>query len=81
MEEVSKHNTSDSCWLVVRGRVYDVTAFSSKHPGGPKAILRHAGTDSTEDFDFHSREAQKMWGQYHIGYLEGFKQDWSCRIS
>ena len=27
MDEVAKHNDSDTCWIVVRGLVYDVTDF------------------------------------------------------
>ncbi len=68
-EEVSLHNTEESCWLIVRSDVYDVTAFLRKHPAGADSILRHAGTDATTDFDFHSRSAQKMWCQYKIGTL------------
>lgn len=33
-EEIQKHNTSESPWLVVHGKVYDVTEFQKIHPGG-----------------------------------------------
>ena len=73
MEEVRKHNSAESCWLVVRGNVYDVTLFIPKHPGSANAILRHAGTDATTDFDFHSSKAQDIWKMHLIGYLPGHK--------
>lgn len=39
-------------------KVYDVTEFLSRHPGGEDSILRLAGTDATEDFDpIHPPEA------------------------
>ena len=60
-------DSSQSCWLVSRGKVYDVTPFLKKHPAGVGAILRHAGTDSTEDFDFHSKGARAQWKEYKIG--------------
>jgi cytochrome b involved in lipid metabolism len=41
-EEVRKHNVEQSCWLVVRDRVYDVTSWIAKHPGGVDALLFNA---------------------------------------
>jgi len=70
-EEVSRHSTRGDCWLIAHGNVYDVTAFLDSHPAGPASILRHAGTDATRDFDFHSRGAQKLWAKFQVGYLHG----------
>ncbi|KAK7427702.1 hypothetical protein QQZ08_005808 [Neonectria magnoliae] len=49
--EVAKHNTADSCWVVLYGKVYDVTKFLPEHPGGKKIILKLAGKDATEEYD------------------------------
>ncbi|KAF7128345.1 hypothetical protein CNMCM5793_003075 [Aspergillus hiratsukae] len=49
--EVAKHNTPDSCWVILYGKVYDVTNFLSEHPGGAKIILKLAGKDATEEYD------------------------------
>lgn len=49
-EEVAKHNTKDDCWVIVEGKVLDVTSFLEDHPGGAKAILLYAGRDATEEF-------------------------------
>ncbi|KAF2118908.1 L-lactate dehydrogenase [Lophiotrema nucula] len=49
--EVAKHNTAESCWVILYGAVYDVTDFTSEHPGGAKVILQLAGTDATEEYD------------------------------
>jgi len=70
MEEVARHNKADDCWLVAHGRVYDVTSFVALHPAGATAILRHAGAESTRDFDFHSSGARNMWKEYIIGYVD-----------
>lgn len=48
---MAKHNTAESCWVVLYGAVYDVTDFLSEHPGGSKIILALAGKDATEDYD------------------------------
>ncbi|KAK3392922.1 FMN-dependent dehydrogenase-domain-containing protein [Podospora didyma] len=50
-EEVAKHKSADSCWVVLYGNVYDVTEFLPSHPGGSRIILQLAGRDATEDFD------------------------------
>ncbi|KAH7375960.1 FMN-dependent dehydrogenase [Plectosphaerella cucumerina] len=50
-DEVAKHNTRESCWVVLYGNVYDVTDFLSEHPGGAKIILKLAGKDATEEYD------------------------------
>ncbi|KAL1869732.1 hypothetical protein VTK73DRAFT_2940 [Phialemonium thermophilum] len=50
-EEVAKHTSPDSCWVVLYGNVYDVTEFLPSHPGGSKIILKLAGKDATEEYD------------------------------
>jgi hypothetical protein len=53
-EEVTKHNSGSSCWVVIRGIAYDVTTFLDDHPGGAKSILRYGGKDGTEEYEsFH----------------------------
>jgi len=51
VEEVAKHNNKSSCWVILNGRVLDVTDFLKDHPGGELAILTFAGKDATEEFD------------------------------
>lgn len=46
--EVSLHNSAASLWLVIAGKVYDLTEFARRHPGGPDVLLRLAGGDATE---------------------------------
>lgn len=70
LEEIALHNQPDDCWLVSHGKVYDVTDFLARHPAGEMAILRHGGTDSSVDFDFHSSKAQRMWAPYLLGYTD-----------
>merc|ERR1712022_36917 len=50
-EEVAKHTTKESCWVVVNGQVLDVTKFLKDHPGGELAILTFGGKDATEEFN------------------------------
>nr|POF13110.1 cytochrome b2, mitochondrial [Quercus suber] len=50
-DEVAKHNSRESCWVIVHGKAYDVTEFLPEHPGGPKIILKYAGKDATEEYE------------------------------
>lgn len=54
LEQVSQHLTKADCWIIIHGKVYDVSQFLSKHPGGAKIICKLAGKDATAQFDrFH----------------------------
>lgn len=35
--EVRKNSSRESCWIVVDGRVYDMTSFAPSHPGGEQS--------------------------------------------
>ncbi|CAE6473467.1 unnamed protein product [Rhizoctonia solani] len=50
-QEVATHNTPESCWIIVSGKVYDVTEFLSEHPGGSAVLLKHAGKDATAAYE------------------------------
>ncbi|RMZ91206.1 hypothetical protein DV736_g1565, partial [Chaetothyriales sp. CBS 134916] len=49
--EVQKHRTTNSCWVILYGAVWDVTSFLPSHPGGTNMILKLAGHDATEEYD------------------------------
>lgn len=69
-EEVAKHNTPQSCWLVVNGRVYDVTNYISLHPAGARPILEYCGKDATRAFAaYHSSRAWSLLEYFYIGDL------------
>ncbi len=51
LADVAKHNTKDDCYTTVRGSVYEVTSWISKHPGGEKAIVSLCGKDGTAVFE------------------------------
>ncbi|CAG8593460.1 17203_t:CDS:1 [Funneliformis caledonium] len=50
-QEVSKHNKREDCWVIIHGKVYDLSNFLPEHPGGIKVILQQAGKDATAAFD------------------------------
>ncbi|OSX61567.1 hypothetical protein POSPLADRAFT_1181658 [Postia placenta MAD-698-R-SB12] len=50
-KEIAEHSSRESCWIIVHGKVYDVTEFLPEHPGGSKIILKYAGKDATAEYD------------------------------
>lgn len=46
-EELQKHNTRESCWVIINGQVYDATSVLEWHPGGAAVILKASGKDAT----------------------------------
>lgn len=72
MEEVKKHTTEEDCWIVISGKVYNVTEFLPDHPGGKKAILLYAGKDATAEFEMlHRPEVINKYGkQFLVGALQ-----------
>jgi fatty acid desaturase/cytochrome b involved in lipid metabolism len=68
--EVEKHSTPDDCWLIVHGKVYDVTAFVPRHPGG-NMIWVKAGGDCTQLFDsYHPLRTRATLEKYYVGELQ-----------
>lgn len=51
LAQVGAHATASDCWTAVRGNVYNVTPFVSRHPGGVEAIVQVCGRDGTAFFE------------------------------
>ncbi|NXY69587.1 CYB5B protein, partial [Glareola pratincola] len=71
LEEVGKRNSNREAWLVIHGRVYDVTRFLEEHPGGEGGGLEQAGKDATESWGGvgHSTDARDMLRGGYIGEI------------
>ncbi|CAN4111399.1 unnamed protein product [Withania somnifera] len=70
--EVMEHNNKTDCWLVISGKVYDVTSFLDDHPGGDDVLLTATGKDATDDFEDvgHSDDARELMKKYYIGEID-----------
>ncbi|XP_054502917.2 cytochrome b5 isoform X1 [Agelaius phoeniceus] len=71
LEEVQKHNNSQSTWIIIHNRIYDVTKFLDEHPGGEEVLREQAGGDATENFEDvgHSTDARTLSESFIIGEL------------
>ncbi|NXW54253.1 FADS2 desaturase, partial [Eurystomus gularis] len=53
-EEIQKHTLRTDKWLVIERKVYNVTNWANRHPGGYRVISHCAGEDATDAFQaFH----------------------------
>jgi cytochrome b involved in lipid metabolism len=53
MSEVRKHRKvtdEGGVWMVISGKVYNVTPYIEFHPGGAAELLKGAGKDGTKLF-------------------------------
>ena len=75
--DVSKHNTISDCWIIVTGKVYDISGYASSHPGGTRNVADSCGKESTSAYDTkggrgggHSANAHQELDQFFIGNLK-----------
>jgi len=75
MSDVAKHNNKNDCWLVIDGKVYDVTNYIESHPGG-KVMANFCGQDGRLAFATkgkknkpHKPEAYDVLKTLYIGDL------------
>lgn len=68
--EVAAHNNKHDLWVIIDGKVYNLTPYVIPHPGGD-AIAQHAGGDATEGFHGlqHPEHVQDTVKKYIIGRL------------
>ncbi|KAM6455689.1 cytochrome b5 isoform 2-T2 [Liasis olivaceus] len=71
LEEVQKNNHSQSTWIIIHRRIYDLTKFLEEHPGGEEVLREQAGGDATESFEDvgHSTDARTLSESFIIGEL------------
>ena len=78
-KDVALHASADDCWVIVNGRVYDVTKFLSSHPGGAQALSKpgRAGCDVTPAFERigHSAHARALLETMLVGVLDDDRAD------
>lgn len=75
--DVSLHDSSSDCWIVVNEQVYDVTEWVPQHPG-KEVIIQGCGTNATYLFEnrpmgsgtAHSGRARALLDSYWIGEIK-----------
>eukprot|EP01091_Cochliopodium_minus_P016134 TRINITY_DN5950_c0_g1_i1.p1 TRINITY_DN5950_c0_g1~~TRINITY_DN5950_c0_g1_i1.p1 ORF type:complete len:137 (+),score=41.50 TRINITY_DN5950_c0_g1_i1:2-412(+) len=72
MDDLKKHNKEGDLWILIKGKIYDVSEFMIDHPVGGDLLLDVAGKDATKGFDEagHSNEALAQLEELYIGELK-----------
>jgi cytochrome b involved in lipid metabolism len=69
---VKKHNKDYDCWVIVEGKVYDVSTYMDDHPGGKDMLLENTnGKDATEAYEEadHTKRAKQLMKNYYVADL------------
>lgn len=75
--ELAAHATPDTCWMAIRGSVYDLSAYLPEHPTRPQIIEPWCGKEATAAYETktrgrpHSKEADDLLARYRIGAFAG----------
>lgn len=80
-EDVEKHNSPDSCYIILEQRVYDVTDYLDNYPefsedtGLPPEQMRarlasSCGSDATDLFEGLHGDDQMRLDTYYLGDIE-----------
>ncbi|OJJ45658.1 hypothetical protein ASPZODRAFT_68480 [Penicilliopsis zonata CBS 506.65] len=73
LEDVATHNSRESLYVIIHGKVYDVTGYADEHPGGADILMEVAGADGTDGFDDigHSEGAKTTLEGLLVGRIKG----------
>jgi cytochrome b involved in lipid metabolism len=76
LDEISKHNSQEDCWLLINNKIYDATSYINSHPGGKSEIIPGCGKDATNLFNTkgnkgssHSSSANSLLDSFYLGNL------------
>mmetsp|Transcript_11387 Transcript_11387/g.18858 ORF Transcript_11387/g.18858 Transcript_11387/m.18858 type:complete len:408 (-) Transcript_11387:124-1347(-) len=68
--ELTFHDTSDDCWVVYYNKVYVMTDYAGRHPGGSSIIQNMCGADGTGPYEaYHPESLLKSVQSEFIGDL------------
>ncbi|KAK0916514.1 hypothetical protein LTR02_000645 [Friedmanniomyces endolithicus] len=75
-DELTKHATAENCWILVNGKVYDLTNFAPEHPGGADSTLKVNLSTPTSQLTalavitkYAGKDGTKTYNTYHSASL------------
>lgn len=72
LSEISQHNQPHDGWMILRGKVYNISPYLAYHPGGQEILNGCLGGDATKLFDrYHSWvNLDGLIGPLLLGYVQ-----------
>lgn len=76
IDQVAEHNNASSCWKIIEGGVYDLTAYLPDHPTDEEIFTRWCGREATPAWQDkgngrpHSPRAAARLENYRIGVID-----------
>jgi len=78
LSEVAKHSSEIDCWMIISGKIYDITDYFGQHPGGDRTMTPYCGKDGTTAYETkdkaraqdHSAYADQLLEKYYVGDLK-----------
>jgi len=73
VDQISKHNNKNDCWLIIDGNVYDISGYLTQHPGGVAQVTPYCGKDASQAYatmngrGAHSSTADEIRQNYQVG--------------
>jgi len=76
VEEISNHNKKDDLWVMIDGKVYDITKYVDTHPGGWLPMTNMGGKDCTDAFcNYHPAYVYKeKLPSFYIGDVANYSE-------
>lgn len=75
VDAVAAHASVDDCWVIIEGKVYDITTYIPQHPTPAAVLLPWCGRDATKGMrtkGYGREHSPTAWGlleQLQIGVL------------
>ncbi|AOW03954.1 uncharacterized protein YALI1_D15063g [Yarrowia lipolytica] len=72
LKQVAEHKDRNDLWMIINGKVYDISSFVDEHPGGEEVLLDAGGTEATNAFDDvgHSEDAYGILNDLYVGEVD-----------
>lgn len=70
-DQFSQHSTVSDCWILYQNKIYDITSYLPRHPGGEQKIAQFCGKPGFEEAFLAKHGTSKVATLMKVGVLIG----------